>query len=74
MDPSCWQQIQQHTTSTFHHSALNADLQERRKFGPLGWNIRYEFNQSDLECSTMTLRNFLSEQEVSAVVILGRKV
>jgi dynein heavy chain len=37
--------------------------QERRKFGSLGFNIRYEFNTSDLECSSSTLNMFLSSQE-----------
>ena len=48
----------------FSLSFFHAVIQERRKFGPLGWNIRYEFNNSDIECSMMTLKMFLEEQEV----------
>lgn len=30
---------------------LNGVLHERKKYGALGWNIPYEFNDSDLEVS-----------------------
>lgn len=33
---------------------------ERKKFGPLGWNILYEFNESDRGCGLRVLDMFIS--------------
>ncbi|XP_044766447.1 dynein axonemal heavy chain 6 [Coccinella septempunctata] len=48
-------------TMIFGLCMFHAIIQERKKFGPLGWNIVYEFNDSDREFAFNTLKMYCAD-------------
>eukprot|EP00744_Colponema_vietnamica_P002525 GILI01003940.1.p1 GENE.GILI01003940.1~~GILI01003940.1.p1 ORF type:complete len:487 (+),score=108.06 GILI01003940.1:1-1461(+) len=42
---------------------FHALIQERRKFGPLGWNISYEYTTGDLNCCISQINMFLDKYD-----------
>jgi dynein heavy chain len=65
--PELWNSCQNAPTHwkrlLFSLSFFHAVIQERRKFGALGWNIPYEWNQSDFSASIKSLHTYLSDYD-----------
>lgn len=47
----------------FAFSFFHAIVQDRRKFGAIGWNIPYSFTQEDFEVCRIQLKNFLDDYD-----------
>jgi dynein heavy chain len=55
--PPVWRKL------LFAMCMYHAIIQERRKFGPLGWNILYEYNDSDKEVNVLQLAELIEQNE-----------
>ena len=67
----------------FGLSFYHALVVERRKYGPLGWNIPYEFNDTDMDITAAQLELYVSSyaeipykvlQQLTSVVNYGGRI
>eukprot|EP00736_Rhodelphis_marinus_P006943 Rmarinus@m.24609 len=54
----------------FSINLFHAIVLERRKFGPLGWNIAYDFTIGDLQVCQMQIQSMLDEYETIPYKVL----
>ena len=50
---------------------FHAIVQDRRKFGPIGWNIPYAFTNEDLMVSRRQLKIFIEEYDLVPFKVLN---
>ena len=55
--PEAWRKL------VFGLCLFHAVIQDRRKFGPLGWNIRYDFTDGDLTVSLQQMQEYLDKYD-----------